>query len=84
MTRDISDQLKGNSMKQLHQSELEKISGGTLDGVSCECWKMIGLMGFLVAYQDITLDVGLLHVDLACTEEEQDLAIELARPYLTK
>lgn len=71
-------------MKQIPQNELEKISGGTLDGVSCECWKMIGLMGFLVAYQDITLDVGLMHVDVACTEAEQDLAIELARPYFKK
>jgi hypothetical protein len=71
-------------MKQLNKIELKQVVGGTLDGVSCECWKMIGLMGFLVAYQDITMEVGLMHVDLACTDEEQDLAIALARPYFQK
>lgn len=69
-------------MKTLNLFEIEQIAGGTLDGVSCECWEMIGLMGFLVAYEDITKEVGLAYVDLACTEEEQLMAMALAKIYL--
>ncbi len=71
-------------MRKLESSELDMITGGSLDVVSCECWQMIGLMGFLVAFNDISMEFGLAQVDLACTEEEQDLAIELSKPYIAK
>ncbi len=68
-------------MKPLNFIETKQVTGGDLDGVSCECWKIIGLMGFLVAYKDVTLEFGLAQVDLVCTEQEQNIAMELAKPY---
>lgn len=69
------------NMKLLNMIDIKHIAGGNLDGVSCECWKVIGLMGFLVAYEDVTKEFGLAQVDLVCTEQEQDIAMELAKPY---
>ena len=68
-------------MKALNFIETKQVAGGDLDDVSCECWKIIGLMGFLVAYEDITMEFGLAQVDLVCTEQEQNIAMELAKPY---
>ena len=70
-------------MKFLSSVETQNISGGTtIDGISYECWKVIGLTGYLVVFNDITLDSGLAQVDLACTDEEQELAIQLSKPYI--
>lgn len=68
-------------MRTLVAAEISQIHGGELDGVSCECWKIIGLMGFLVAYEDITKEFALAQVDLICSEQEQDIAMALAKPY---
>jgi hypothetical protein len=69
-------------MKLLNLSETQQIAGGDLDGVSYECWKMIGLTGYLVAYNDITMTQGLAYVDAFCTDEEQDIAIQLSKAYI--
>lgn len=68
-------------MKTLNFIETKQVAGGDLNGVSCECWKIIGLMGFLVAYGDVTKEFGLAQVDLVCTEREQNIAMELAKLY---
>ncbi|MCS5707921.1 hypothetical protein CC99x_003280 [Candidatus Berkiella cookevillensis] len=69
-------------MKLLNIAETKQASGGnSLDGVSCECWKIIGLMGFLAAYEDVTLEFALAQVDLVCTNQEQDIAMDLAKPF---
>jgi len=38
--------------------------------------------GDLIVFGDITKDPGLAQVDLACTSEEQDLAVQLSKPYI--
>lgn len=70
-------------MKFLSAVETQKVSGGeTLEGISFECWKVIGLTGYLVVFNDITLESGLAQVDLVCTEQEQERAIELSKAYI--
>lgn len=68
-------------MKLLNSAETKLITGGDLDGVSCECWKVIGLMGFSAFYGDITEEYALKQVDLFCTPAEQDHAEALAKFY---
>lgn len=71
------------NLKILDAIKTQTIAGGSsLDGVSYECWKVIGLTGYLVVYNDITLESGLAQVDLVCTNEEQDRAIELSKAYI--
>lgn len=68
-------------MKLLESFETAYIAGGNIDGVSCECWKVIGLMGFSAFYGDITEEYALKQVDLFCTQAEQDQAEALAKFY---
>ncbi len=68
-------------MKLLTIAKTHLIAGGDLDGVSCECWKVIGLMGFSAFYGDISEEYALKQVDLFCTPAEQDQAETLAKDY---
>lgn len=68
-------------MRRLNQAELNQIAGGNLNEVNCECWKVMGLMGFLAFYGDITEEYALAQVDLVCSEKEQEIAMQLAKLY---
>lgn len=68
-------------MKILESYDTAHTAGGNVDGVSCECWKMIGLMGFSAFYGDISEEYALKQVDLFCTDAEQEEAIALAKLY---